>query len=338
MPRNPTPAQKAASRANGRKSRGPQGEAKQRTRWNSTKTGLRSKILALEYESAQCTERSEVWYDYYQTQSPAAFHLANECAHASLLSDRCHRYRKAEVEKGQVLAELSAPEMDAEVREKRAAVEQTIARRGQTKAAVEVAQANVAGADAKLAETQAGIKRVEADLARWQAEYNRVEQLFQARAQTGSRLDETRNKLRSSEASRDEVRAQVKTAEVALIQSRAALDQARSDVVAAASAIDEKEKTTYVIVVAGKAVRRPIEVGLTDATRAEVVSGLDGSEAVVKAYAATLTDGQPVELVEPAASVAPGVTSPQQFTIWVSIPCPVRRRPASGPGPSGATP
>jgi HlyD family secretion protein len=359
----------------------------------------------------------------------------------------------AEVKKGQLLAELSAPEMDAEVRQKRAAVEQAIARRAQTEAAVEVAQANVAGADAKLAEAQAGIKRVEADLARWQAEYHRVEQLFQARAQTGSLLDETRNKLRSSEASREEVRAQVKTAEVAVTQSRAALDQARSDVVAAAAAIDvaredarrveallaytrieapfdgivtarnvdtgqltrpgsdsdplfilnrsdivtiaidvpetfatevnpgdratielqamkgktvegtvtrtawaldprtrtlrveidipnpggklrpglyayatviaeehpgvltvpttalvrDKDKTTCVLVVAGKAVRRPVEVGLTDATRAEVVSGLDGSEAVVKAYAATLTDGQPVDLVPPAVTAAPGV-------------------------------
>ncbi len=104
MPRNPTPAQKEASRANGRMSRGPQGEAKRHTRWNSTKTGLRSKILALEYQSAQCTERSEVWYDYYQTQSPAAFHLANECAHASLLSDRCHKYRKAEIDKQRAAA------------------------------------------------------------------------------------------------------------------------------------------------------------------------------------------------------------------------------------------
>jgi HlyD family secretion protein len=359
----------------------------------------------------------------------------------------------AEVKKGQLLAELSAPEMDAEVRQKWAAVEQAIARRVQTEAAVEVAQANVAGAEAKLAEVQAGIKRVEADLARWQAEYNRVDQLFQARAQTGSLLDETRNKLRSSEASREEVRAQVKTAEVALTQSRAALGQARSDVVAAAAAIEvaredarrveallaytrieapfdgivtarnvdtgqltrpgsdsdplfilnrsdivtiaidvpetfatevnpgdratialqamkgetvegkvtrtawaldprtrtlrveidipnpggklrpglyayatliaeehlgvltvpttalirDKDKATcVVIVVAGKAVRRPIEVGLTDATRAEVVSGLDGSEAVVKAYAATLNDGQPVELNPPAAAAAPG--------------------------------
>ncbi len=356
------------------------------------------------------------------------------------------------VKKGQVLAVLAVPELDAELRQKQAAIEQAVARRKQTEAAVEVAQANVAGAEAKLAEEQAGIKRVEADLSRWQAEYQRVEGLFQARAQTGSLLDETRNKLRSSEASREEVRAQVKTAEVALTQSRAALDQARSDVVAAAAAIEvakedahrveamlgytkieapfdgivthrnvdtgqltrpgsdadplfvvarfdivtitvdvpemfavavepgdratvalqamkgrtvegtvtrtswsldprtrtlrveidipnpggtlrpglyayatvvaeehkdvltvpatalvqEKDKSYCVIVVAGKAVRRPIAVGLSDGTRTEVVSGLDGGETVVKANAASLTDGQPVEPIEPPGPPASG--------------------------------
>ena len=85
------------------------------------------------------------------------------------------------VKKGQVLAVLSVPELDAELRQKQAAVEQAIAQRKQTEAAVEVAEANVAGAEAKLAEAQAGIKRVEADLARWQSEYQRVEGLFHAR-------------------------------------------------------------------------------------------------------------------------------------------------------------
>ena len=52
--------------------------------------------------------------------------------------------------------------------------------------------------------------------------------------------------------------------------------------------------------------RRPIVLGLNDGTRAEVVSGLDGSEAVVKANAASLADGQPVEVIEPANPPAPG--------------------------------
>ncbi len=64
--------------------------------------------------------------------------------------------------------------------------------------------------------------------------------------------------------------------------------------------VSEQGKDYCVAVVAGKAVRRPIQVGLSDGTRTEVVSGLDGGQAVVKANAASLADGQPVEVVDPA--------------------------------------
>jgi RND family efflux transporter MFP subunit len=354
----------------------------------------------------------------------------------------------AAVRKGQVLAELAIPELEAELRQKHAAVEQATAKHQQAKAAVEVAAAHLQGAEAKLVEVRAGVRRAEADLGRWQAEYRRVEELFEARAQTGSLLDETRNKLRSSEASRAEVDAQVRTAKVGLTQARAELDRARADVVAAAStievaredarrleatlgytkirapfdgivvrrhvdtgeltepgadkpplflvarsdiltfrldvpevfaaevepgdraeiripamkgqfieakvtrtswALDPKVRTLrvevdipnpgarlrpglyahatiiaeehpdvltvpatavvsepgpgkeYCVIVDGaRAERRPIRVGLSDGTRTEVVAGLDGSEAVVKANAASLADGQPVEPIEPA--------------------------------------
>lgn len=350
------------------------------------------------------------------------------------------------VKKGQILAELSAPELDAELKQKQAAVEQAVARHKQAQAAVRVAEANVKGAEAKLVEVRAGKRRVEADLARWQAEFHRIEGLVAARAQTGSLLDETRSKLRSAEAAGEEVVAQITSADVALIQSLAALDSARADVVAAASAIDvakadagtvsarlaytkiespfdgivthrnvdtgyltqpgadrpplfivsrsdimtirvnvpeafaaevnpgdralvrlqelkgktvegkvtriswaldpktrtvrveidipnpgarlqpglyayatviaeertlaltlpltavasENGKDYCVVIVAGKAVRRPIQVGLNDGTRIEVVSGLAEGEAVAKANASSLVDGQSVEVVDPA--------------------------------------
>jgi HlyD family secretion protein len=353
------------------------------------------------------------------------------------------------VTKGQVLAVLSVPELDAEAEQKQATVEEAEAKLAQAKAAEAVSQANLASSRAKLTEVQAGIKRVDADLARWQAEFKRVEQLFNERAQTGSLLDETRSKLKSSESAREEVYAQVKTAEAAVRQIQAMLDKARSDVTAAAASIkvarfdaqriqamrsyativapydgvvtrrnvdvgdltapgiqgqalftvarddlvriavsvpemyatavdprdrvlirlqalagkdfegkvtrtswtldaknrtlrteidvpnpggtlrpglyayatviveehpdvltvpatavvSEKDKSYCVAVVEGKAVRRPIEVGLSDGTRTEVVSGLKGNEAVVKANAASFTDGQPIE---PANPPAPG--------------------------------
>jgi HlyD family secretion protein len=357
----------------------------------------------------------------------------------------------AMVKKGQTLAELSVPELDAELKQKQAAIEQAIAKQKQALAAVRVAEANVAGAEARLVDVRAGTRRVDADLARWQSEFHRVEQLHAARAQTGSLLDETRSKLRSAEAACEETAAQIKTAEVAVIQCQAALDSARSDVVAAAAAIDfaradagtalarlaytrieapfdgivtqrnvntgdltqpgadkpplfvvarsdimtirvnvpeafaadvnpgdratvrlqemhgkivegkvsrvswaldpktrtirleidipnpgakllpglyayatviaeehsevltlpvtavvsELGNVYCVVVMAGKATRRPIQLGLSDGTRTEVVSGLDGRENVVKSNSASLTDGQILEVVN-----SPNLPSP----------------------------
>jgi HlyD family secretion protein len=352
-----------------------------------------------------------------------------------------------EIKKGQVLAELWVPEVEADLQEKQAAVDQAVAKRAQAEAAVKVAQAAVASAEARVVDVQAGVKRADADLTRWQQEYRRIEQLFNERAQTGTLVDETRNKLRSAEASVDEVRAKVKSAEAALTEARAELDKARADVVAAAASIEvarsearhaeailgysrieapfdgiitrrnvdtghltrsgsdapplfvaartdvvtivvhipetyatevnkgdratvklqamkgrivegtvtrtawaldpktrtiltevdipnpggklrpglyayatvivaehkdvltipttavvqDKDKAFCVTVVSGKAVRKAIETGLNDGTRTEVVSGLEGSELVVKANAASLSDGQDVKVPEAAA-------------------------------------
>jgi HlyD family secretion protein len=353
----------------------------------------------------------------------------------------------SEIKKGQVLAELYVPEVEADLQEKKAAVAQAQAKKAQADAAVKVAQAAVASALARVTEVQAGVKRAEADLTRWQQEYRRIEQLFNERAQTGTLLDETRSKLHSAEASADEVRAKVKSADAAVSEAQAELEKARSDVVAAESAIDvatawvrhaeamlgytkiaapydgiitrrnvdsgqltrpgsdapplfiaartdvvtividlpemystdvnpgdratvklqamkgrlvegkvtrtawaldqktrtirteidipnpggklrpglyvyatviveehkdvltiptpavvqDKDKAFCAVVSDGKAVRRPIETGLSDGTRTEVVSGLEGTEVVVKANAASLSDGQVVRVQEEVA-------------------------------------
>jgi RND family efflux transporter MFP subunit len=144
----------------------------------------------------------------------------------------------SEIKKGQVLAELWVPEVEADLQEKRAAVEQAVARRAQAESAVKVAQATVASAEARVAEVQAGIKRANADLTRWQLKDRRVQRLFNDRAQTGTYLDETHNELQSAEAALDEVRAKVKSAEAALSEARSELDKARSDVVAVDASID----------------------------------------------------------------------------------------------------
>lgn len=359
------------------------------------------------------------------------------------------------VAKGQTLAVLSVPEIDAEAEQKQATIEESEAKLAQARAEEEVAQANLASIRAKLTEAQAGVKRADADFTRWKSEYKRIEQLFNDRAQTGTLLDETRSKLSSSESTRDEVYAQVKTAEAAVRQGQALLAKARSDVTASAAGIkvarsdlrhvqalreyativapydsvvthrhvdvgdltqtgsqgqplftvarddlvritvsvpemyaiavdpgdralirlqalpgkdfegkvtrtswtldaknrtlrtevdvpnpkgtlrpglyahativvDEHrdvlalptgaigrdgEKVFCVAVRGGRAVRRPVEVGLNDGTWVEILSGLNGDEAVARANAGSLADGQPAEAVEPAKPAATGAKS-----------------------------
>ncbi len=95
------------------------------------------------------------------------------------------------VKKGQVLAELRMPEVEADLEQKRAMIDQARSERKQAEATVEVSRAGVTTAEAKLREVQAGIRRAEADVARWRSEFSRIEQLVRERAQTGSLLDET---------------------------------------------------------------------------------------------------------------------------------------------------
>ena len=99
MPKNPSPAQQAASKANGRKSLGPKTvEAKQRSSQNARTTGLFAKTLALPHELGAWADRSEHWHSYYGPQSPATIHLTNECARATLLADRSADYRQSQLD------------------------------------------------------------------------------------------------------------------------------------------------------------------------------------------------------------------------------------------------
>ncbi len=68
--------------------------------------------------------------------------------------------------------------------------------------------------------------------------------------------------------------------------------------------IQENDKAFCVVVAEGTAARKPIQIGLSDGVRTEVISGLVGSEAVVKANASSLTDGQAIKVQDEI--VAPG--------------------------------
>ncbi len=91
-----TAEQRAAqNRQNARKSTGPKSaEGKSRASANALKHGLRVDVLPIPGEDAEViVARAEAWNDYYRPQSPAAQHLVNECARATVQSDRVAKFQ-----------------------------------------------------------------------------------------------------------------------------------------------------------------------------------------------------------------------------------------------------
>jgi RND family efflux transporter MFP subunit len=137
------------------------------------------------------------------------------------------------VDAGQVLAELEAPELEAEHRLKLAHLDQDAADLRKAGAMVSVAEAAVTTAEAGVEHARAAIRRTEAEVARWQAEYDRIDRLVSDRAVTEGLRDETLSKLEAARAGQEEARAQVALAEAALAQSDAEREKAVADVAVA---------------------------------------------------------------------------------------------------------
>lgn len=136
------------------------------------------------------------------------------------------------VKKGELLAELWVPEMEEELRQKAALVEQAKAEVELAKKAFEAAKAAYETAKSQVEVEKAGILRAEAMVQYRQSEYGRLEKLKsgtidpQAIAEAAYQLDAAR-------AARKEASAKADAAEAARDESAAKRDKAESDVRAA---------------------------------------------------------------------------------------------------------
>ena len=133
------------------------------------------------------------------------------------------------IERGQIVAELSAPELDQDLEQKKALVAQAGADVEQAQAAIDVARADAASVRAQTAEATAAIGRVEAEHARWTSEYNRVVQLVSKSAVTQKLADETKSQMLAAEAARQEAEAKVESARAAQAASEAQVKQKIAD-------------------------------------------------------------------------------------------------------------
>jgi HlyD family secretion protein len=136
------------------------------------------------------------------------------------------------LKRGQLLAELSAPELDREFEQKQALIAQSNADVEQSQAAVKVAEANALSADAQVREATAAVDRFAADYDRWSSEYSRMVQLVSKSAATQKVADETKSQMQSAAAARKEAEAKIDSARALLAASQAQVEKARADEVA----------------------------------------------------------------------------------------------------------
>ncbi len=135
--------------------------------------------------------------------------------------------------RGQLLAEVAIPELDEELRQKRAMVAQAKAEVQQAQAAVKVARAALKPAEEQYQQSVSNLDAAESDYSKWQSEYERVVKLAESKAINSKLLDEERDLLRKSDAGRRHAASRKEAAFAMIAQAEAAIEKAEADEAAA---------------------------------------------------------------------------------------------------------
>jgi RND family efflux transporter MFP subunit len=136
------------------------------------------------------------------------------------------------VRQGDVLAELTVPEMEVELRQKQALVQQSEAEIQQAKETAAAAEASLRSAAAKVKEAESGRLRARAEYKRMKSQYERLARVGQSVLDKEA-IEESRYGFEAAEAGLEEVEAKVKSAEATREESAAKLGKARADVTVA---------------------------------------------------------------------------------------------------------
>ncbi len=134
------------------------------------------------------------------------------------------------VKAGQVVAELSVPELKEELSQKEAAVALAKAQVGEAERDLAASEATLKKSEASLKLAEAGRTRAESNYTRWEAEYDRVRRLIPTGSAAQSNLDETTDAFKSAESARAENRAGIQLATAAVAESKAQRDRASASV------------------------------------------------------------------------------------------------------------
>ncbi len=134
------------------------------------------------------------------------------------------------VKKGDVLANLFAPELVEDHATKKAIVALDLEQIELAKAAVKVAKADVEAAQARLEEARAEHAGYRAEAERWDSETKRLDKELKRGVVNPQDVLQTTNRWKASVASRDAAAATVLKAGAELLSERAALSEANVDV------------------------------------------------------------------------------------------------------------
>ena len=155
------------------------------------------------------------------------------------------------IEKGQLLAHILVPELEAEYREKKAQAALDVVMIQVASELVSVALQNVKAATATVGEARANIAKSQADVERWQSEVTRLTGLTADRVVNQQILSESRKQLKANTAARNAAEATTVAAQAKEAARKAEVEKARVDVRAAkgrAQVSEEVEKRLAALV------------------------------------------------------------------------------------------
>lgn len=133
------------------------------------------------------------------------------------------------VEQGQVLAELSIPEMQKELQQKRALLAQAEADADQAAAAIRQAEADVTSAEAMLAEAKTERSGRESERQYREVEQQRYQELVRSQSARPDLLDQARFQYQAAQSGLETAEARIQTATAEVASAQASVAKARAD-------------------------------------------------------------------------------------------------------------
>jgi RND family efflux transporter MFP subunit len=137
------------------------------------------------------------------------------------------------VQQGQLLVELSVPELHEELLQKEAAIGEAQAQVKQAAAAIKVARSAESSARAKVEETEAVLEQTQADYEFAESEFVRLKKLADRGAVTREVAEEKQKLFRAADSLRTQTRAKIASARALVLEKQAQVEKAQADLEAA---------------------------------------------------------------------------------------------------------